>query len=338
MRRPADKLRNPVLALLLSVACATPTASATTGIDTEPGDEAALSTATDARLPHPLTTEIDALTRTLAAGLDTPLQRGPGDARFDGGIDVRHCAGYPYSERSGDAPAHPARVLVADLVAGLDTGLRCLAGAGPAGYLHDYHAHQARRLMALLRSDDVKTFRCVADEMFATAVATGPAGVEPNDPLYAQLRGLAFPGVVLDTFRLGGILSQRHDDETYRDFFRLGEAEIFEHRNGNPLRPASLHRYRNRPALLFHETVHWLGHEHTALYPDLAHLYETCCFGGDEYISDADVADSHRQAACAVLRDDELWDSSHNRYRQMRIWHDREYDRLKLRMRADYDR
>jgi hypothetical protein len=104
------------------------------------------------------------------------------------------------------------------------------------------------------------------------------------------------------------------------------------------LRPASLHRYRNRPGLLFHETVHWLGHEHSALYPDLAHLYETCCFGGGEYISDAAIAGSHQAAACDVLRDDERWDSAHNRYRQMRIWHDKGYDELKMRMRADYDR
>lgn len=341
MRRPGDYRLGRVLALLLA-AVVTETFAAVATEDTAVAgtavESAQVAEPAGGRSPHALSGEIDALTGALTAALASPIRRGRGDALFDGGIDVRDCADYPYGESGSAAPAQPASLLVGDLVAGLETGLRCLVGAGPAGPLHDYHAHQARRLLSLLRSDRTKTFRCIADDMFATAVATGPDGVKANDPLYGQLRDLPFPGVLLDTYRLGGILSQRHDDRTYREFFRLAEAEIVEHRNGNPLRPASLHRYRNRPALLFHETVHWLGHEHSALYPDVTHLYETCCFGGGEYISDAAVASSHQAAACDVLRDAELWDSAHNRYRQMRIWHAKGYDELKLRMRADYDR
>jgi hypothetical protein len=173
--------------------------------------------------------------------------------------------------------------------------------------------------------------------MFATAVATGPRGSSADDPLYPQLRGVDYPAVVLDTYRLGGILSRQYDDETYRSFFHLEDAQIIEHRHGQPLRPANLHRYRNLAGLLFHETIHWLGHEHSALYPDLTHLYETCCFGGSDYIRDPARNRAHQQTACAILQDEDLWSGGTSPYQQMRVWHHKDYDTLKSRMRADYD-
>lgn len=250
-------------------------------------------------------------------------------------VAVRNCRSYPYSEGTAN-PRSSSMDLVEDLSTGLQQGLSCLAGHGRAGRLHPYHEYQAHRLLTLLESEDEKTFQCVEDEMFAVAVATGPAGTAPLDPLFKQLRSVAFPGVVLDTYRLGGVLSRRYDDRTYREFFHLADDQIYEHRNGQPLRPANLHRYQDRPGLLFHEVVHWLGHEHSALYPDMAQLYETCCFG-TEYISDARLEAEHQQTACAILQDDELWSNSYNRYKQMRIWHHKGYDRLKSAMRADYD-
>lgn len=48
-----------------------------------------------------------------------------------------------------------------------------------------------------------------------------------------------------------------------------------QHRRGRPARPPNPHRLANRPALLFHEMIHWLGREHTADRPDLAPLYAT---------------------------------------------------------------
>jgi hypothetical protein len=174
--------------------------------------------------------------------------------------------------------------------------------------------------------------------MFATAVATGPAPVAADDPLYAQLRDVNHPAVVLDLYRLGGLLSRRFDDETYRNFFHLAEDEILEHRSGQPLRGNNLHRYQDRPSLLFHEVIHWLGHEHSAIFPDVTHLYETCCFGGSDYIDDEELNREHQQTACHILKDDALWSESHSRYRQMRIWHYKGYDTLKSEMRADYAR
>ena len=191
--------------------------------------------------------------------------------------------------------------------------------------------------LLLLESDRPKSFRCVEDAMFATAVAISPDGTSIEDPLYRQLRQVSYPAVLLDTYRLGGILSRRQDDRTYRSFFHLADEQILEHRNGQPLRPPNLHRYQDRAGLLFHEMIHWLGHEHSATYPDVAHLYETCCFGGSDYISDPEINRAHQQTACGILKDDQLWSQSDNPYRQMRIWHHKDYDTLKSRMRADYD-
>lgn len=251
-------------------------------------------------------------------------------------ITIEHCDGYPYAATRATDLA--ARTLLDDLADGLQTGLRCLSGLGPMGRLHQFHEYQAHRLLKLFESDADKTFRCVDDAMFATAVATSPDPLQRDDPLYAQLRDVTHPAVILDTFRLGGLLSRRHDDETFRNFFHLGDEQIFEHRYGQPLRAANLHRYEDRAALLFHEVVHWLGHQHSAIYPDLTHLYETCCFGGSDYIDNDVINSGHQQTACNILKDDSLWAQGHHPYKQMRIWHYKGYDRFKTDMRSDYAR
>ena len=92
------------------------------------------------------------------------------------------------------------------------------------------------------------------------------------------------------------------------------------------------------PALLFHEMVHWLGHEHSAIYPDMAHLYETCCFGGSDYIDDPQQNARFQASACRILKDDDLWSNAYSRYRQMRQWHFKDYGRLKIMMRDSYHR
>ena len=84
------------------------------------------------------------------------------------------------------------------------------------------------------------------------------------------------------------------------------EAQIVEHRHGQPIRAPSLHRFEDRSALLFHEVIHWLGHEHGAIHPDVTHLYETCCFGGSDYIRDEALNRAHQQTACAILREDDI--------------------------------
>jgi len=250
-------------------------------------------------------------------------------------LSIRGCGSYPYNEPR--QPRVAAQILLDDLRQGLQTGLSCIAGLGPPGNLHDFHRRQARRLVELLSTPQQKTFLCVEDAMFATAVATSPKGTDSDDALLAQLRQVDHPGVIIDTFRLGGFLSRQHDDQTYRTFFHLDDSQIYEHRNAQPLRPKGLHRYSNRASLLFHELVHWLGHEHSATQPDLAHLYETCCFGGSDYISDESRNLVHQLTACRILRDEELWSQSGNPYRQMRLWHYKGYHRLKPAMRDDYD-
>ena len=279
------------------------------------------------RISIPLETRTNELVASLAPGA---LQQAVA-------VDIRieSCGSYPYGAERDTADS--AARLRSDLASGLATGLQCLAGNGPAGRLHPYHEYQAHRLLSLFEAGDTMTFRCVADDMFATAVATSPRPLATDDPLYPQLRKVEHPAVVLDLYRLGGLLSQRFDDDTYRDFFHLADDQILEHRNGQPLRAKSLHRYQNRAALLFHEVIHWLGHEHSAIYPDLTHLYETCCFGGSDYISDESRNLVHQLTACRILRDEELWSQSGNPYRQMRLWHYKGYHRLKPAMRDDYD-
>ena len=272
---------------------------------------------------------VEALSTTQPVSTD-PLQQTLPNL----GLSLRQCAAYPYGETQSAESAR--RLLLDDLASGLHTGLHCLSGQGPMGRLHPYHEYQAQRLLGLFESAQTKTFQCVDDAMFATAVATSPDGLSPDDPLYAQLRQVGHPAVILDTHRLGGLLSRRFDDETYRTFFHLADDQIFEHRNGQPLRADNLHRYQDRAGLLFHELVHWLGHQHSAIYPDLAHLYETCCFGGSDYIADDAINRRHQQTACAILKDDDVWALGHSPYRQMRVWHLKGYDGFKTQMRADY--
>jgi hypothetical protein len=283
----------------------------------------------------PLMERVERLTTAIAEETSTVAARS-GDLDLKRtSLRIRNCGSYPYSTAVGESD-WPAGLLLADFSRGLETGLQCLGGEGPAGRLHVYHEYQAHRLLTLLESERIKTFRCVQDDMFAAAVATSPQGVTTTDPLHRQLSSIRHPAVLLDTFRIGGVLSRRHDDQTYRDFFHLAEEQILEHRNGQPLRPASLHRYRDRARLLFHEITHWLGHEHSAIYPDLAHLYESCCFGGSEYIADPASNRAYQHEACTILKDDELWSNSYSPYKQMRLWRHKGYDSLKSRMRADY--
>jgi hypothetical protein len=278
--------------------------------------------------------------RALIAALDvdTLADAGDGERVIPGAnLRIRQCDSYPYGQPATTPGDRGASILIADLGQGLATGLACLTGSGPMGRLHRFHEYQAHRLLSLFESKQAKTMQCVEDAMFATAVATSPRGISPDDALYQQLRTVQHPGIVFDTYRLGGILSRRYDDDTYRAFFHLADAQILEHRNGQPLRPADLHRYKNRPGLIFHEVIHWLGHEHSALYPDLTALYEACCFGGSDYIRDPERNRQHQQTACAILKDDALWSSAHKPYRQMRLWHLKGYDNFKAEMRADYE-
>ena len=292
------------------------------------------STAADTQYA-PLGARADRLVASLSAA--QPASTAPDlQALPDLYVTIRGCSAYPYGQPR--EPADTARQLIDDLADGLRTGLRCMSGLGPMGRLHQYHEYQAHRLLKLFESPLTKTFQCVDDTMFATAVASSPDGLSADDPLYAQLHQVSHPAVILDTYRLGGLLSRRFDDETYRNFFHLADDQIFEHRYGQPLRAANLHRYQDRAALLFHEVVHWLGHEHSAIYPDLAHLYETCCFGGSDYIDDDAANRDHQKTACSILKDDALWAHGHSPYRQMRVWHMKGYDAFKQRMRADYAR
>jgi len=43
------------------------------------------------------------------------------------------------------------------------------------------------------------------------------------------------------------------------------------------------------------------------------------------------------RAACGILKEDELWSQHNSPYRQMRLWHQEGYDRLKTRMHSNYD-
>ena len=247
-------------------------------------------------------------------------------------LRVSDCEAYPYNQPVAAAEQQ----LVRHLRDGLKQGIQCLIGKGAAGRLHPYHEYQAHRLLTVLESARTKTFRCVADKMFANAVATTRELPPRKDALYNLLRETRHPGVVLDTFRIGGLLSTRHSPETYRSFFKLDDRQIREHLTGSPLRLGGNHRYKNLPALLFHEMVHWLGHEHSGLYPDMAHLYETCCFGGSDYIDDARKNAIYQAKACQALKDDDLWSNAYKPYRQMRMWHFKGYNLLKTEMRSSY--
>lgn len=248
-------------------------------------------------------------------------------------VETRNCDRYPYGkQRSHKAALKQFR---SDLRRAINTGLQCLSGRGAMGRLHPYHEEQARRLKALLESGQTKTFLCVADEMYADAVATQKAPLPKTDGLADIVQRVRHPGVVMDVYRIGGLLSRRYDEETYRSFFNLNDEQIKEHLTGSPLHLDNTHRYRNMSALLFHEMVHWLGHSHSYINPDVTTLYETCCFGGSDFISDDNLNRQYQAEACKILRDDELW--SANNYQKVRLWHYKGYDRFKGRMRKAAD-
>ena len=73
---------------------------------------------------------------------------------------------------------------------------------------------------------------------------------------------------------------------------------------------------------------------HTNIDPDVTFLYETCCFGGSEYISDDQLNAGVQARACNILKDKELW--SANPYKKMHLWQHKDYDQLKREMREYY--
>lgn len=245
-------------------------------------------------------------------------------------LHYQGCQNYPYHNANSTAISH--NTLTSDIKRGLKQGLSCLAGNSPMGKLHPYHETQALKLMRLLESNQPKTVRCVADEIFAYAVANSP--ITPNHKPHPQdkmTEGLPYPGILIDTFRLSGSISKKLDEATYREFYQLNSGQLAVIRKGKPLQLAGMHRYQNRAALMFHEMIHWLGHEHSSLYPDTTDLYETCCFGGSDFISDSTANKAFQQQACAILKDDTLWRA--NKYRQMRLWKYKGYDQFKRAMR-----
>ena len=245
-----------------------------------------------------------------------------------------NCGYYPYHQSSSHNSGH--NTLAHDIQQGIKQGLSCLSGNGPMGSLHPYHEHQALKLLKLLESPQPKTIRCVQDEIFAYAVANAPSNPQqkpkPQDKMTA---GLPYPGIIIDTFRLSGSISKKHDEKTYREFYKLDPEQLHIISTGKPVQLKGMHRYQKRDALMFHEMIHWLGHEHSSVYPDLTHLYETCCFAGSDFISDHQTNRQFQAQACQILKDDELWRAS--KYRQMRLWRYKEYDQLKRMIRASAD-
>jgi hypothetical protein len=273
---------------------------------------------------------------------ETPLQRLLDSIQVPAAIDktvyltetitVTDCEDYPYHD---PAQASGVTGLVSDLKAGLKQGLQCLAGQGPMGPLAAYHSDQASRLIALLEGDQQKSLQCVNDELFAYAMAASPRQRLSDQALTERLHNSPGLTILLDTYRIGGLLSQKFDAGTYQTFFNLNQQQITQHLTGKPLKMQGMHRYRNLPGLLFHEMVHWLGHEHTGLYPDLTFLYETCCFDGSDFIENDAINAGFQVRACHILKDEELW--SANPFQQMRLWRHKAYDQLKREMRSAYD-
>ncbi|GAA0396812.1 hypothetical protein GCM10009133_02370 [Cocleimonas flava] len=225
--------------------------------------------------------------------------------------------------------------LLRDIKQGLETGLQCLAGNSPAGKLHPYHEEQALRLIKILNSKQAKTFRCVKDKTFAYAISTLPSDKQAQLKKDDITRTIRYPGVIVDTYRIGGFISDKFNAETYRNFFKLNEEQIAEISNGKPVHLDTMHRYKNRSSLMFHEMIHWLGHEHSSINPDVTDLYDTCCFGGSDHITDNIANKKYQTKACNILKDKELWEA--NSYKKMQLWHFKEYDQLKREMRSSYD-
>ena len=246
-------------------------------------------------------------------------------------LQVSGCNDYPYHDnRKQDG----IEQLVKDLRSGLQQGLMCLTGLGPMGKLHPYHETQALRLIYTLENNEPKSLQCVNDELFAYAMAASSQQKISDKALVEKIKGSPQLTILLDTYRIGGLLSQKFEPNTYKVFFKLNNEEIEQHLTGKPLRMKGVQRYENLPGLLFHELIHWLGHLHTNINPDITFLYETCCFGGSEFIKDAQTNADFQARACDILKDDELW-SAHP-YKKMRLWKYKEYDQLKRDMREQY--
>jgi hypothetical protein len=228
-------------------------------------------------------------------------------------ITLDECQSYPYHENSRGYEGFNR--LAADLVSGLRQGLQCMAGNGPMGRLHPYHEANARRLVDLLNDDSGKILSCVEDQTFAYAIAYP-----------AKIPGAANE-ILIDTYRISGFLSRKFERATYRDFFKLSESLIEDHLTGKPLHLDGMHRYRNLPALMFHEVSHWLGYEHTNLTADVVDLYEACCFGGSDHILNSALNTAFQARACNILKDAELWESDEKA--RKRQWRKKGYFRLK---------
>lgn len=249
------------------------------------------------------------------------------------GIHIENCKNYPYHNQQ--SPTQGYQVLANDIRNGLRIGLQCMVGKGPMGKLHPYHKKQAEKLLDILENKQQKTFRCVEDKTFAYAIARPPPELFKQFINDKVIHDVPYPGVAIDTYRLSGFLTRKHEPGIYRDFFKLDDHQIAEHLAGKPQRMDRLHRYNNLKALVFHETIHWLGHAHTNMSPDVVDLYETCCFGGSDFISDQDSNKQFQQRACHILKDAELWDAGQKQ--QASLWRKKGYDQLKFDMRKLYD-
>lgn len=281
-----------------------------------------------------LSSRIDRLLASFNTRSHIAQQQSPVSSMVVGpDIRIENCNNYPYHNQT--SPAQGYVTLANDIRQGLRVGLQCMVGKGPMGPLHPYHRKQAVLMLDILESRQQKTFRCVEDKTFAYAVAKAPPELVKLDDNDKLIRDIPYPGVAIDTYRLSGFLTRKHEPSTYRDFFKLDDHQIAEHLAGNPQRMQRLHRYNNRKELVFHEMVHWLGHAHTNMRPDVVDLYETCCFGGSDFISDPDSNQKFQIRACNILKDSELWDASEKQ--QTRLWRKKGYDQLKPDMRKMYD-
>ena len=261
-----------------------------------------------------------------------PQGQGKNRMIFANNFVIEHCDAYPYHNQQ--AARDGFIQLKKDIQAGLRKGLQCMAGLSDQGALHPYHREQAVSLIELIENQQRKTFRCVRDEMHAFGVANTPSLETDQNGLDKVIRDMPYPSVVLDTYRISGFISDQHPPSVYRDFFKMNDQQIARQLAGQPEHIDGLHRYNDRPGLVFHEMLHWLGHEHTNLDPDPVFLYETCCFGGSDFIKDEASNTAFQQRACAILRDQDLWEA--NQYKQMRVWRYKDYDELKRDMREKY--
>ena len=282
----------------------------------------------------PLSDRIDKLLETFTTqSINSVQEKSVENSMMVSSIRIENCSQYPYHNQT--SPVQGYQSLASDIRNGLRIGLQCMVGNGPMGALHPYHKKQANRLLDILESKQTKTFRCVEDKTFAYAISRPPSALFDQLVSGKVLDDIPYPGIAIDTYRLGGFLTTKHQPGIYRDFFKLNDQQIAKHLGGYPQRMERLHRYKNLKALVFHETVHWLGHAHTNMSPDVVDLYETCCFGGSDFISDAGSNKEFQQRACNILKDDELWEA--DKSQQTHLWRKKGYDQLKLDMRRMYD-